>query len=145
MHHGLPKVLGARLTSCVTPGDVARCAILRHDVRVVYRDIVQSLVEIAERIASRLHDFSDEPIGFRHCAARIVDEPPLELLPPLSETGRIGGAERADVQLFDAFGSGLERRLCAPDDVANAMVYLASDEAAFVTGTVLEVDGGRSI
>ena len=36
-------------------------------------------------------------------------------------------------------------RLCAPADVANAMVYLASDEAAFVTGAVLEVDGGRGI
>ena len=36
-------------------------------------------------------------------------------------------------------------RLCAPADVANAMVYLASDEAAFVTGVVLEVDGGRCI
>jgi len=36
-------------------------------------------------------------------------------------------------------------RLCAPLDVANAMVYLASDEAAFVTGVVLEVDGGRCI
>ena len=36
-------------------------------------------------------------------------------------------------------------RLCAPADVANAMVYLASDEAAFVTGAVLEVDGGRCI
>jgi 3-oxoacyl-[acyl-carrier protein] reductase len=36
-------------------------------------------------------------------------------------------------------------RLCAPFDVANAMVYLASDEAAFVTGVVLEVDGGRCL
>jgi 3-oxoacyl-[acyl-carrier protein] reductase len=36
-------------------------------------------------------------------------------------------------------------RLCAPDDIANAMVYLASDEAAFVTGVVLEVDGGRCL
>jgi len=36
-------------------------------------------------------------------------------------------------------------RLCAPADVANAMVYLASDEAAFVTGAILEVDGGRCI
>jgi 3-oxoacyl-[acyl-carrier protein] reductase len=36
-------------------------------------------------------------------------------------------------------------RLCAPEDVANAMAYLASDEAAFVTGVVLEVDGGRCL
>ena len=36
-------------------------------------------------------------------------------------------------------------RLCAPDDIASAMVYLASDEASFVTGAVLDVDGGRCI
>ena len=36
-------------------------------------------------------------------------------------------------------------RLCTPADVASAMVFLASDEASFVTGAVLEVDGGRCI
>lgn len=36
-------------------------------------------------------------------------------------------------------------RLSAPQDIANACLYLASDEAAFVTGVVLEVDGGRTI
>jgi 3-oxoacyl-[acyl-carrier protein] reductase len=29
--------------------------------------------------------------------------------------------------------------------VANACLYLASDEAHFITGVVLEVDGGRTI
>jgi 3-oxoacyl-[acyl-carrier protein] reductase len=36
-------------------------------------------------------------------------------------------------------------RLSHPKDVAAACLYLASDEAAFVTGVVLEVDGGRTI
>jgi 3-oxoacyl-[acyl-carrier protein] reductase len=36
-------------------------------------------------------------------------------------------------------------RLCSPRDVADAMVFLASDEASFITGVVLEVDGGRCI
>jgi 3-oxoacyl-[acyl-carrier protein] reductase len=36
-------------------------------------------------------------------------------------------------------------RLCAPDDIANTMVFLASDEASFITGDVIEVDGGRCI
>lgn len=33
-------------------------------------------------------------------------------------------------------------RLGAPVDIANAFVYLASDEAAWVTGTAIVVDGG---
>jgi len=36
-------------------------------------------------------------------------------------------------------------RLCAPGDVASIMVFLASDEASFITGAVIEVDGGRCI
>lgn len=36
-------------------------------------------------------------------------------------------------------------RLATPADVASAALYLASDEAAYITGTVLPVDGGRGI
>ena len=36
-------------------------------------------------------------------------------------------------------------RLSTPRDVANAALYLASDEAEFITGVCLEVDGGRCI
>jgi 3-oxoacyl-[acyl-carrier protein] reductase len=36
-------------------------------------------------------------------------------------------------------------RLSQPADMANAALWLASDEAAFITGVALEVDGGRCI
>ena len=36
-------------------------------------------------------------------------------------------------------------RLCTGEDIAAAAVFLASDEAAFVTGVVLPVDGGRMV
>jgi len=36
-------------------------------------------------------------------------------------------------------------RLSKPEDIANAALYLASDEASMITGVVLEVDGGRCI
>ena len=36
-------------------------------------------------------------------------------------------------------------RLSKPLDVANACLYLASDEAEFITGACLEVDGGRCV
>jgi 3-oxoacyl-[acyl-carrier protein] reductase len=34
------------------------------------------------------------------------------------------------------------KRIGTPDDVANVVTFLASDEAAYVTGQVLRVDGG---
>jgi 3-oxoacyl-[acyl-carrier protein] reductase len=36
-------------------------------------------------------------------------------------------------------------RLSKPEDIARATLFLASDEAEFITGTVLQVDGGRCI
>ncbi len=36
-------------------------------------------------------------------------------------------------------------RLSTAKDIANAALYLCSDEAEFITGVVLEVDGGRTI
>jgi 3-oxoacyl-[acyl-carrier protein] reductase len=46
----------------------------------------------------------------------------------------------------DAIGEALPLgRLVEPDDVAAAAVYLASDAAAAITGTVLNVDAGRDL
>jgi 3-oxoacyl-[acyl-carrier protein] reductase len=36
-------------------------------------------------------------------------------------------------------------RLSTPRDVANGAVFLASDEAEFITGIELEIDGGRTV
>ena len=36
-------------------------------------------------------------------------------------------------------------RLSTPQDIANVALFLASDEAAFLTGNVVEVDGGRCV
>ncbi len=36
-------------------------------------------------------------------------------------------------------------RLSTPEDIARAALYLASDEAEFITGVALEIDGGRCV
>ena len=63
------------------------------------------------------------------------------------ETGmleKIMGADTPEIR--EAFRASIPLgRLSTPLDIANAALWLASDEAAFITGVALEVDGGRCI
>jgi len=36
-------------------------------------------------------------------------------------------------------------RIGQPEDVAKAILYLASDDASWVTGSILVIDGGESV
>jgi len=69
--------------------------------------------------------------------------------PVASDTGFMKGAI-GDQGLPDALRDALEKsiplgRLATPEDVAASVCFLASADAAFLTGVCLAVDGGRSI
>jgi NAD(P)-dependent dehydrogenase (short-subunit alcohol dehydrogenase family) len=50
---------------------------------------------------------------------------------------------RNATQVVDAFSDGSAlRRGCDPAEVAACIVFLGSDQASYVTGTDLSVDGG---
>ena len=60
------------------------------------------------------------------------------------ETERTGPGFRAIEQLeYGPIRATPLRRIGTPQDVANAVLYLASDEANYITGTTLAVAGGR--
>lgn len=50
--------------------------------------------------------------------------------------------EKVEKRVLDTIPMG---RRAIPEDVANAVMFLASDESEFLTGVCLDVDGGRSI
>jgi 3-oxoacyl-[acyl-carrier protein] reductase len=80
-----------------------------------------------------------------------------ELAPDRIRVNAIAPAAGRTAMLEAMFGAdveaGIERvvatiplgRLAEPHDIAAAAVYLASDDASYVTGVVLPVDGGRLV
>jgi NAD(P)-dependent dehydrogenase (short-subunit alcohol dehydrogenase family) len=44
-----------------------------------------------------------------------------------------------------ALGIQALKRVAQPDDIAGAVVFLASDEARWITGDTLNVDGGSKL
>src|SRR4051794_29035921 len=69
------------------------------------------------------------------------------LCPVIGETGMTGDFMGEDTperrrQFVASIPLG---RMSRPDDIANAALWLASDEAEFITGVALEVDGGRCV
>jgi 3-oxoacyl-[acyl-carrier protein] reductase len=69
------------------------------------------------------------------------------IAPTIGETALLASFMGGDSdELRAKFRAGVPLgRLSTPQDVANAALFLASDEADFLTGVVLEVDGGKSV
>ncbi len=77
------------------------------------------------------------PDKIRACAlAPVAGETPLLAMFMGEDTPEKRAAFKATVPLG---------RFSTPADIGQAALYLASDDAAFLTGVVLEVDGGRCI
>ncbi len=64
------------------------------------------------------------------------------LLPGYVETALIGRYLQNPVIAKALLNQTPLRRFGAPEDIANAALFLASDEAAYITGAALNVDGG---
>lgn len=66
------------------------------------------------------------------------------ICPGTIHTAMIDRFTQGDPQLLSQFAEGEPiGRLGSPEEVANAVIWLCSDKASFVTGATLAVDGGR--
>jgi NAD(P)-dependent dehydrogenase (short-subunit alcohol dehydrogenase family) len=82
-----------------------------------------------------------------HCAKQGLDirsnsiHPTFIDTPILNPLRQMFGKEAADAKLARQVPLG---HIGEPDDIANAVLYLASDESKFMTGAELKLDGGIS-
>lgn len=82
------------------------------------------------------------PFAVRVCAlCPVAGDTPM-LARALEGMGDAAAQAQARQQFMGGIPLG---RLCAPSDMAQAALFLASDEAAFLTGISLPVDGGRCV
>ena len=64
---------------------------------------------------------------------------PVPIERVVANTDRVVGAVYAEIDAMHPLG-----RMAAPSEVASVVVFLASDKAAFMTGSELVVDGGMT-
>jgi NAD(P)-dependent dehydrogenase (short-subunit alcohol dehydrogenase family) len=104
---------------------------------VAYKTTKAGMIAFTEQIACQNAEY-----GIR--ANAIL--PGLMNTPMAVDTrARVWGKTRAEVEAERDAKVPLRRKMGTAWDVANAALFLASDEAGFITGVALPVDGGSSL
>ena len=62
------------------------------------------------------------------------------IAPGITDTGMISGME--DNMMDQILNNSVMKRPARPEEIANAIAFLAGDKASYITGQVLRVDGG---
>lgn len=127
---------------------------LKHELRVMTAQQAGSIVNISSTYGHEGAAFASVYAGSKHAVEGITKSAALEV----ASTGvRVNAVAPGptDTGMLDRFTSTPENkaalaakvplaRIGKPDDIAAAILYLAADGAAFVTGQILTVDGGKT-
>ncbi|MGE0486407.1 MAG: SDR family NAD(P)-dependent oxidoreductase [Gammaproteobacteria bacterium] len=91
---------------------------------------------LAQLARSMATDLAPHNIRVNAICPGVVDTPM-----PRRYVGEVSDAER-DAAFSAMADMHLLKRLARPEEIVNVVVFLASDEASFMTGAVIPVDGG---
>jgi NAD(P)-dependent dehydrogenase (short-subunit alcohol dehydrogenase family) len=129
----LPALLKGKNPSVVFVGSVAGLVAWEGDV--AYNVAKAGLHHLARCIAA---DYAKQGLRANAIAPGVIDTPLTR-----GYAAGMEGGEEAGMKVL----SGLHPigRYATPDEVAAAVLFLASDQAGFITGTVLPIDGGMTM
>ena len=66
------------------------------------------------------------------------------IAPGLTDTDMMISSTREDA-LHDTLKQTIMKRVGAPEEIADAVLFLASDMSSYITGQILRVDGGQTV
>src|SRR6201994_1228059 len=128
---------------------------MKHEVRVMQPQGSGNIINISSTYGHEGAAFASIYVGAKHAVEGITKSVALELAksgirvnavaPGPTDTGmltRFTGTAENKAALATQVPLG---RLGLAEEVADGIVFIASDEARFITGHVLNVDGGHSV
>jgi NAD(P)-dependent dehydrogenase (short-subunit alcohol dehydrogenase family) len=127
---------------------------MKHEVRAMQAQGSGSIINISSTYGHEGAAGASIYVGAKHAVEGITKSVALELAasgirvnavaPGPTDTGmltRFTGTPENKAALVTTVPMG---RLGLPEELANAIVFIASEEASFVTGHILNVDGGKT-
>jgi NAD(P)-dependent dehydrogenase (short-subunit alcohol dehydrogenase family) len=127
---------------------------LKHELRVMAAQGSGSIVNISSTYGHEGAKGASVYVGSKHAVEGITKSAALEaaasgvrvnaVAPGPTETGmlnRFTGTAERKAALLSGVPLG---RIGRPDEIARAIVFLASDAASFVTGQIVTADGGKT-
>jgi len=133
--HALPVMRRQRSGSIINISSVA--ALATNYPTVAYKTTKAGMIAYTQQLATQNAEY-----GIR---ANVILPGLMDTPMAVDTRARTWGKTRAEVAAARDARVPLRRKMGTAWDVANAALFLASDEANFITGVALPVDGGSSL
>ena len=127
---------------------------MKHELRVMQAQGSGSIVNISSTLGERGAANLSLYTGSKHAVEGITKSAALEaaafgvrvnaIAPGPTETAMLDRLTGSDERKAAFFAAVPMKRGGKPEEVADAIVFVASDKAAFITGQIIRVNGGKT-
>jgi hypothetical protein len=143
--HCLTHFFGARFALLPSQRKCASGAVILNNHRMINRQVVRTLIEIFERVATRSHHLRDELIGLSYGAGRIINKARLNATPFAGKRISLLAGQLMKVEAADAFSALLKNGVsaCGTDSLDGSFVLRSKAFAQVHAPSPARVRPGR--